>query len=252
MNDFQTKLYALSDSVSMLHYEQKILHTKLGLLFNNKLERMLSLDITASFFISFRGCYSIDLKIRKVKKSIFKDCTRQDFGIVAQKTFEDITNIDEWPYSEICCAFIESIKEQELPLYLFYENGKEYVPYRFHVSVYDFEIRAQLGFFSDCILEIERLSHQKFPESQFIIRESDDSAHSYYLIFSDENEQINFDAKYGIQNLTSFIKKICCEYDNYNVFNNYTLKPIITDKITLKKEGKVMGIMRSNPDISAW
>lgn len=59
MNDFQTKLYALSDSVSMLHYEQKILHTKLGLLFNNKLERMLSLDITASFFISFRGCYSI-------------------------------------------------------------------------------------------------------------------------------------------------------------------------------------------------
>ena len=133
-----------------------------------------------------------------------------------------------------------------------YQDDGRSVPYKLYIEIIDFKKRSRIGFFVDYMPEIQRKLREKFPKASFIVRLKDDDTNFYYLIFDDEKELKFAQEVYGIDSMVEFVGGLCREEDEYGVFCDYLPVPAVTDKVTLKKQGEVMGIMRNNPDFSEW
>ena len=237
-----TDIYTLSNSIPTVHYEKNIKHTALGILFNQTLRQTLDLDIVASYLAINREWISLSLKIRGQAGG--------HFGVISRYQENDISQIQNPFCFNVWQTFLNCAEQLNLPTLCFGE--KDGAPYKLNIEVVDFEKCSRIGFFMDHIVELQRELRVRFPKVSFIIRFFDDDQYFYYLIFDDMQQQSLAEKIYGIQNMVNAIHEICRRDDEYRVFSNYRPNPMITDKVTLEKEGKVMGIMRNNTDFSSW
>lgn len=112
------------------------------------------------------------------------------------------------------------------------------------VSFDDYESISGNIYFSINIVQIDIAARKEFPNIDFVIRfcRSSGKTH-YYLIFSNKDEQIG---NMGITGkITDFVDALCKHNDPLHIFENEKLMPIVTDKVTLKESGKVMGIVKN-------
>lgn len=243
MKALLNRIYALSNSIMTVHFEKNIQYTELGKHFNKKLCHH-GINVVVSTFTASDEYISLNLKIRGI--------TGGHFGRIASYIEDNIEDIHN-PFCQIVFNdFIESIHEMNLPCILYYEKEGKHCAYKLSVSTMDFNKRSCIGFFMDNIVSIQNRVREKFQNVSFIICFKDDDEYFYYLIFSDNDEQNKAEKLYGIQNMINYVYEICKSEDEYGVFQSIYPKPIVTNKIDLRESGRVMSVLRDNPDLLNW
>ena len=117
----------------------------------------------------------------------------------------------------------------------------------------DFEKRSRIGFFMQYSKKLQEYLRKKYPLIKMHIRFKDDDVYFYYLIFETPEEQSLAEDEYGISNIVNSVHEFCSRDDMYHVFDSFVPMPYITTKGELEKQGKVLSIIRDNPDFTrAW
>ena len=243
-NQDNFEINMLSNSGIIVHFEINIIITELGKLFNEKVHEYTGLDVFVSYMDITKETIIVYIKV----------CGQQGghFGVIATYNEENIFDLKNAFCKDIMKAYTESKAELIQRSGYYKDKFKETVPYKLHIEVIDFKKRSRIGFIFEYITEIQRNLRNKFPEVSFIVRFKDDDTNFYYLIFDNKDELKKAQEIYGIDKMIEFVGEMCRKQDEYGVFDNYLPIPDVTDKITLKEQGAVMGIMRNNPDFTTW
>ncbi len=245
--EFDYRNNFLSNSNHCVHFEKNIVITDLGRLFNEKVRAYTGTDVFVSSMSVNKSRITVELKVLGQSGG--------RFGEIASYSEDDISDIKNGFCRNVWSAYTESEKELDYPplvRHAKYQDDGRSVPYKLYIEIIDFKKRSRIGFFVDYMPEIQRKLREKFPKASFIVRLKDDDTNFYYLIFDDEKELKFAQEVYGIDSMVEFVGGLCREEDEYGVFCDYLPVPAVTDKVTLKKQGEVMGIMRNNPDFSEW
>jgi len=237
------ELYKLSDFKPIFDPKKQIRITALGKLFNLKIEQYTGYNVILSN-CSYNGNLRIDIAVNKHLIG--------DHGMIFyhENSCIDMKNLI---CKNVLRAWNESIIEYGLPKISYnYEVKGILKQCNFNLMIIDFIHRVRVNCFSLYINTIEKLTQIMFDKISFIIRIKDDDHELYYLIFDNETELQKAEQLYGISNMIDYVHEICKQNDIYHAFDDYCPKPEVATKDILLKQGRVMGIMRNNPQFSRW
>lgn len=234
-------IYFLSDSSEVLHFEKDIHVSQLGKLFNDKLTKLLRFEVVASNLVINRDWIVIIIKERGKEGG--------EFGCVLRCTENNILCMQNAICQCVWNALYESITEMGLPQPDIYVTPQNTKAKGFYVAIYDFVKRSRFGFFLDNTVYLENELKSKYPDVTVSLRVKDDIQY-YYLIFSTIEDLAKATQVYGIENMNNFIWNLCKKNDLYHVFDQPLPAPEVTTKEEIRKTGRVMEIMRNNPNFS--
>ena len=229
------KVYKLDDSVFKVVETQEIIHTSLSKIFNETLYKQFKLKIRISDLDDL-GINYLCLFLHYDSSPYFFDKYHSEYesymGVIypKKKLTDDIISLLK--------SSVQQCNMPELP-----DN------FSAKIMMSEFYSSARSAYFNLNIAKINRMTQIKFSECCFYLRFSRDTGNPgyYYLIFSNVSslEEAKEDEK--LDAIIDYINSICISDDKLGIFKGYKAIPIVTDEDTLRREGKLMGIIRENP-----
>lgn len=250
-------LYSLSNISSEITYETNIVLTELGQVFNQKASQLLGCRIIAALIhihtindcINGFRCRENSIGLNVLERGIpFVPSKTMAFGRVAFYECNDLRNIGDSLYEKVIRALRDSINECHLSPLPMEIAGR---PFQCQIVMTDFDQYSRYAYIYHNVHFIEKELKKQYPDISFLFRSGEDFP-PYYLIFETETDFKIAERKYGIENIKRSVWDICKKNDPYHVFREPLSAPSIITNEELKKEGRIMGIMRNQSNDLGW
>ena len=255
--NYMNHLYSLSNISNVITYETNIVLTEFGQVFNQKASQLLDCEIIAATTLIHtvndwingshyrENAFSLYLYERGIP---FVPSIATAFGRVAYYRCGDLRNISDPLAEKAIQAMRESIDECHLPPLPTEIEGQ---PFRYQFVMTEFDQYSRFAYLSCNVRFIEKELKKQYPDLSFLFRTGEDFP-PYYLIFETEADLKMAERKYGIENIERSVWEICKKNDPYHVFREPLSAPRITTNEELKKQGRIMGIMRNQYEDLGW
>ena len=124
------------------------------------------------------------------------------------------------------------------------------------IYIHNFATTAGSIYWSANIKSIDTMAKEAFPHLDFTLRfrlchDCHDPQH-YYLIWANEKAEEQAERNGDTTRIIDLVENFCKNHDPLGIFATQAIRPQVTNKNSLKKQGLVMGIMRNNPDFDEW